>query len=302
MPQLWFWVIGHGVGMKRTLRLKSPAKVNLLLEILRKREDGYHDIGTVFQKVRLCDTIDFSLREEEGIVITTDRTGLPVGRDNLVHKAASAFFSRSGYRGGIKVHIAKKIPLGAGLGGGSSNAATTLKALNRLLDGGLSAGEMAAMGARIGADVPFFLADWGSALARGIGERLRRVTLPELWFVLIYPNFEVSTRWAYRNFDRNFELTKRSFRLKIQYLVTAEGVSRVLKNDLERVVSKKFHQIDQMKEILASAGALGSLMTGSGPTVFGIFDREEEASRAYRMIRRRITENGWIALKTDSLS
>ncbi len=287
--------------MKKTLRLKSPAKVNLLLEILRKREDGYHEIRTVFQKVRLSDTIDFSLRGEEGIVITTDRPGLPVGRDNLIHKAASAFFSRSGYRGGMTAHIAKRIPLGAGLGGGSSNAATTLKALNRLLDGGLSAGEMAAMGARIGADVPFFINDWGSALATGIGERLRRIDLPELWFVLIYPNFEVSTRWAYQNFDRLFRLTKRPFRLKIQYLVTPGGVSRVLKNDLEHVVSKKFHEIDQMKEILASAGALGSLMTGSGPTVFGVFPEEGEASRAYRMIRRKIAKNDWIALKTRSL-
>lgn len=283
--------------MKRTLRLKSPAKVNLLLEILNKREDGYHEIRTVFQKIRLCDTIDFSLKEEEGIVITTDRPGLSVGRDNLVYKAARAFFSRSGYRGGIDVHISKRIPLGAGLGGGSSNAATTLKALNHLLDGGLSAKEMAAMGARIGADVPFFLAGWGSALATGIGERLRGIDLPKLWFVLIYPNFEVSTRWAYQN----FKLTKRSFRLRIQCLDTPGDVLRILKNDLEQVVSKRFPEIDQMKEILSSAGALGSLMTGSGPTVLGFFAEEGEASRAYRRICRRIRNKGWIPLKTHSL-
>ena len=287
--------------MKRTLQLKSPAKVNLRLEILRKREDGYHEIRTVFQKIRLSDTIDFSLREEEEIVVTTDQPGLPVGRNNLVHRAASAFFSRCGYRGGINIHIAKRIPLGAGLGGGSSNAATTLKALDRLLDVGLSGRELAAMGARIGADVPFFLADRGSALATGIGERLGRIDLPELWFVLIYPNFEISTRWAYQNFDEHFQLTKRPFRLKIQSLVTPEDVSRILKNDLERAVSKKFHQIEEMKENLASAGALGSLMTGSGPTVFGIFAEEGEASRVHRRILRTVKKNGWIALKTRSL-
>jgi 4-diphosphocytidyl-2-C-methyl-D-erythritol kinase len=156
---------------------------------------------------------------------------------------------------------------------------------------------MLAMGTGIGADVPFFLMERGCALATGIGERLEKIGLPELWFVLIYPNFEVSTRWAYQNFG----LTNRAFQLKIQCLVTPEEVCGVLMNDLEGVVSKRFPQIDQMKEILISAGALGSLMTGSGPTVFGVFAEEGQASRAYNEIGNRVKDNGWIALKAHSL-
>jgi 4-diphosphocytidyl-2-C-methyl-D-erythritol kinase len=284
--------------MKKTLRLKSPAKVNLRLEIVKKREDGYHEIRTLFQKMDLCDTIHFSLGREEGISITTSQPLLPVDRRNLVYRASQAIFSRLSYQGGVAVHIDKKIPLGAGLGGGSSNAATTLQALNQLLGGRLSLEEMMAMAVRIGADVPFFLMEGGSALATGIGERLEKVELPTLWFILIYPNFEVSTAWAYQN----IRLTKETVHLKIQeFLSTPDKITRILKNDLEQVVSGKFPQIDQMKDILTSAGAIGSLMTGSGPTVFGIFPEKGEALRAYRDINKRVRANGWIALKARSL-
>ena len=279
------------------LELESPAKVNLRLEIVKKREDGYHEIRTVFQKIDLCDRIRFSLRREKGILITTNQAGLPVDQRNLIYRAAKSVFERLGIDGGVAVHLDKKIPIGAGLGGGSSNAATTLKALNELLEAGFSREEMVAMGTGIGADVPFFLMERGCALATGIGERLEKIGLPELWFVLIYPNFEVSTRWAYQNFG----LTNRAFQLKIQCLVTPEEVCGVLMNDLEGVVSKRFPQIDQMKEILISAGALGSLMTGSGPTVFGVFAEEGQASRAYNEIGNRVKDNGWIALKAHSL-
>ena len=122
--------------MRSTLQLESPAKVNLRLEILKKREDGYHEIRTVFQKISLHDTIRFSLKKEKGISITTNQSALPVGRSNLAYQAAEVILSRSSYRGGVSIHIDKKIPLGAGLGGGSSNAATTLKALNDLLGSG----------------------------------------------------------------------------------------------------------------------------------------------------------------------
>ena len=135
-------------------------------------------------------------------------------------------------------------------------------------------------------------------MATGIGERLEKVELPTLWFILIYPNFEVSTAWAYQN----IRLTKETVHLKIQeFLSTPDKITRILKNDLEQVVSGKFPQIDQMKDILTSAGAIGSLMTGSGPTVFGIFPEKGEALRAYRDINKRVRANGWIALKARSL-
>jgi len=284
--------------MKKTLNLPSPAKVNLRLEILKKREDGYHEIRTLFQKIHLCDHIQLSLKEEKGIQITTNHSQLPVDQRNLVFRASQILLNRSGRQGGISIHIDKRIPLGAGLGGGSSNAAATLKGLNELLEMGLSCKEMMAMGLQIGADVPFFFLE-GAALATGIGERLKRVVLPQLWYVLIYPNFEVSTRWAYQN----VRLTKRKFRLKIQeFLTTPEGISGILLNDLEEVVLRKFPQIDLMKKILISEGALGSLMTGSGPTVFGIFPEREDAIRAYRKIKRRKEAKGWAILRTHSLT
>lgn len=281
----------------RTLRLPSPAKVNLRLEILKKREDGYHEIRTVFQKISLHDAIHFSLTKERGISITTNQPNLPVGKRNLAYRAAETILNQSDYRGGISIHIDKRIPLGAGLGGGSSNAATTMKALNQLLEMGFSQKEMMSMGVQIGADVPFFFLEKG-AIATGIGEQLRGVELPVLWYVLIYPNFEVSTRWAYQN----LRLTKKKFRLKIQeFLTTPKRISKILMNDLEDMVSKKFPQIDLMKKILFSAGALGSLMTGSGPTVFGIFLDKGDASTAYKKIKNRIRDKGWIVLKAHSL-
>jgi 4-diphosphocytidyl-2-C-methyl-D-erythritol kinase len=283
--------------MKKTLNLLSPAKVNLRLEVLKRREDGYHEIRTLFQKIDLNDRILLSLKEEKGIQITTNHSGLPVDQGNLVFKASQVLIRRSGYPGGISIHIDKRIPLGAGLGGGSSNAAVTLKGLNELLGMGLSCEEMKAMGLQVGADVPFFFLE-GAAMGTGIGERLKEVLLPPLWYVLIYPNFEVSTRWAYQN----VRLTKKKYRLKIQeFLTTPEGISRILLNDLEEVVSRTFPQIDLMKKILISEGALGSLMTGSGPTVFGIFPEREDAVRAYRKVKRRKEARGWTILRARSL-
>jgi len=284
--------------MIKALRLKSPAKVNLRLEILRRREDGYHELRTVLQKISLNDTLSVSLKNEKGISITTDHPDLPLGRRNLVYRAAQMILKKSEYRGGLHIDIRKEIPLGAGLGGGSSNAASTLKALNQLLEIGLPTKELMEIGLGIGADVPFFFLE-GSAIGSGIGERLKKIELPGLWYVLIYPNFEVSTRWAYQNFI----LTKRQFRFKFhKFLETPEGISHILMNDLEEVVSKEYPQIEVMKKMLYSAGALGSLMTGSGPTVFGIFSEKGDASKAYQEVRRRVRDKGWTVLMAQSLT
>jgi len=284
--------------MIKALRVKSPAKVNLRLEILRRREDGYHELRTVLQKISLNDTLSVSLKNEKGISITTDHPDLALGRRNLVYRAAQMILKKSEYRGGLHIDIRKEIPLGAGLGGGSSKAASTLKALNQLLEIGLPTKELMEIGLGIGADVPFFFLE-GSAIGSGIGERLKKIELPGLWYVLIYPNFEVSTRWAYQNFI----LTKRQFHFKFhKFLETPEGISHLLMNDLEEVVSKEYPQIEVMKKMLYSAGALGSLMTGSGPTVFGIFSEKGDASKAYQKVRRMVREKGWTVLMAQSLT
>jgi 4-diphosphocytidyl-2-C-methyl-D-erythritol kinase len=278
--------------------IESPAKINLRLEILKKRKDGYHELRTVFQKIDLHDTIHFSLKEEMGISIVTDHPDLPVGKSNLVYRAAQSILERSDYRGGVHIEIEKRIPLGAGLGGGSSNAAATLKALNQLLKVDLSQKDLIKMGLRIGADVPFFFLE-GAAIGSGIGERLKEIELPDLWYVLIYPNFQVSTRWAYQN----FVLTKRRFHINLQrFLRTSEGIPHILQNDLEEVVSRHHPQIAIMKKLLLDTGALGALMTGSGPTVFGIFSEEEGGLAAYRRVKKMVRGKGWIVLNAQGIA
>lgn len=280
------------------LRLESPAKINLRLEILRKREDGYHELRTIFQKISLFDQLLFTLKKEKGISITTDQPRLPVGKKNLVYRAAQLMIERTGFQGGIHIQIEKNIPLGAGLGGGSSNAATTLKALNHLFEANLSKEELMGMGQEVGADVPFFFLK-GAAIGSGIGEKLKEVRLPNLWYILIYPNFEVSTAWAYRN----YVLTNRKFQINLHQLPkTPKEVSKILWNDLEEVVSRKFPQILRMKEVLYDVGAQGALMTGSGPTVFGIFSGEGGAKEAFKKVKQIAKGKGWLVLNAHNIS
>jgi 4-diphosphocytidyl-2-C-methyl-D-erythritol kinase len=284
--------------MKKQLRLESPAKINLRLEILKKRKDGYHELKTILQKIDLHDTIHLSLKKKIGITITTDHPDLPVGKDNLVYQAAQSMLKRADHPGGVHIEIRKRIPLGAGLGGGSSNSAATLKALNQLLRTNLPEKELMAMGLRIGADVPFFFLR-GAAIGSGIGERLKEIELPSLWYVLIYPNFQVSTRWAYQS----FVLTKVRFHINLQRLLrTPKGISRILRNDLEEVVSRKYPEIAMMKKLLLDAGARGALMTGSGPTVFGVFPEEEVALTACRKVKNMVNGKGWIVLNAHNIS
>jgi 4-diphosphocytidyl-2-C-methyl-D-erythritol kinase len=283
--------------MTDTIHLESPAKVNLRLEILKKREDGYHELRTILQKINLHDLLHFSLKKERGISIKTNHPNLPVGKRNLVYQAVQSILKKSDYKKGVLIEIEKRIPLGAGLGGGSSNTATTLKAMNQLLKINLPKKELMRMGLEIGADVPFFFLE-GAAIASGIGERLKKIELPGLWFVLIYPNFEVSTRWAYQNFI----LTKRRFHFNLHGLLrTPKEISNLLWNDLEGVVSREYPQIGVMKKMLYSAGALGALMTGSGPTVFGVFSEEGGASEAYKKVKKMVRGRGWSVLNAYSI-
>lgn len=284
--------------MVNKIKLKSPAKVNLTLEILGKRDDGYHEIKTLLQKINIYDTLQFSLENGSGIFIETNHPRLPKGKENLVYKAAELIFRRYKLKVGLKVKIKKIIPIGSGLGGGSSNAATTLKALNLLLGLDISKKTLRNMGREIGADVPFFLHE-GSAIGSGIGDRVKGVSLPHLWYILIYPNFEVSTEWAYKN----FLLTKSHFHLKLHTsLNDIYRISSILKNDLEKVVSKRYPEIEEMKQILISNGALGASMTGSGPTVFGIFNGRRETDKALEKIEKLIKEKGWTIFKAHGIN
>lgn len=276
--------------MKRTLKLLSPAKVNLRLDVLGKREDGYHEIESIMTRVSLYDEVFLSIEDGEGLEVTC--TGqAPSGEENIAYKAATAILDRSSSKVIVRIEIKKNIPVAAGLGGGSSNAATVLLGLNRMLDIGLSKNELMKIGARLGADIPFFIFE-RPAIARGIGERLEEINLPKLWFVLVNPNIPLSTADVYRGMNIKFGLTKEGFGINMpNFNNGVKGVSRILHNDLEGVALGMHPEIGFVKDTVRSAGAIGTLMSGSGATVFGLFESREEAHAAFASLSNR--PEGW---------
>jgi 4-diphosphocytidyl-2-C-methyl-D-erythritol kinase len=260
---------------------RSPAKVNLILKVLRRREDGYHDIASLMQKVSLADEMEFAPRKE-GVALACPGSDLPTGDGNLVVRAARALFAEAGFTGGADITLHKRIPTAAGLGGGSSNAATTLIVLNDLFRFGFDRDRLIRIGARIGADVPFFIYG-SSAWAFGIGEILEpAATPPGMWLVLVNPGFEVPTKWVYQSL--NLPLTKTAIQYSIPTFSGVRELAAVLSNDLEAVTVARYPQLDELKGFLLRQGALGSLMSGSGPTVFGLFESEPDAVRAERAL------------------
>ena len=272
--------------------LLSPAKVNLRLEVLKKRGNGYHEIRTILQRISLYDKLRISLKEEQGISVITDSPRPPVDEGNLAYRAASSLLEEAAAGVGIEIYIQKEIPISSGLGGGSSNAASTLMGLNRILKLNFSKDRLMGIGARIGADIPFFILE-KTAMATGIGEKLEPVEIrPSIWLVLVNPGWEVSTRWAYER--SNFRLTKRPIHIKLSAFFNDIGhVARILHNDLESVTIAAYPEIDGIKGELLSQGAVGSLMTGSGPTVFGLFPHKRRAENAYRELNAKYGERRW---------
>ncbi len=263
-----------------SLKLLSPAKVNLRLEVLGKRDDGYHEIRTVMQRVSLYDEVELSLTHK-GITLDCDSREVPRGRANIAYRAAELFLEKIGIKTGVEIFIRKRIPLAAGLGGGSSNAAAVLMGLRDLLKIRITDRELLGRSITLGADVPFFIFK-GPALAEGIGEKLTKITLPaRMWFLLIHPGGEISTEWAYQNV--NLKLTEARNEIKIKkFYKDIDKVAELLLNDLERAAIKKFPRIQDIKEKLSKLKARGALMSGSGPTVFGLFEDEAAAARAQK--------------------
>lgn len=275
----------------------SPAKINLHLRVLGKRRDGYHDIATLLHPISLYDEMIFR-QADHGITIRCPDSSIPENEDNLVYKAADALLSQASCSSGIHITITKRIPVGAGLGGGSSNAATTLTTINDLMGFHYTREELMQIGANIGADIPFFI--FGkSAWAFGIGDQLQAIEyIPLLWFVLINPGFEVSTRMIYENF--NLRLTKQAVKYTCPALYTVEELIKGLHNDLEMVTLGLYPELQYIKNYLMQNGALGSLMSGSGPTVAGIFTEEKEALKAKEAIES-IREKNWSVVVAHSL-
>ena len=282
----------------RCLALQASAKVNLALEVLGKRPDGYHEIATVMQAVDLFDRLMFETAPT--ISLEADDPALPRGEENLVVRAAMLLQQASGARAGVKIRLRKRIPVAAGLGGGSSDAAATLWALNRLWRLRWTSARLADLAMRLGMDVPFFLAG-GPALATGRGERIKR--LPAIGgyaLVLVNPRVSLSTREVYERVPAGWQAEPSGTRRLVEALKT-RNVARVaaaVTNNLEAFVIRTLPAVGRMKAALLAAGALGAAMSGSGPTVFGLARSLDHA----RQIRRRVNRGEWTcwAVRTHS--
>ena len=264
------------------LKFKTPAKVNLGLHVHGKREDGFHELETIFQMVSLFDDVELELLSS-GIKLDCDTPGIPTDDTNLVCKAALLLRKSYQVEGkGVSIRLKKKIPFGAGLGGGSGNAAGVLMGLNRLWDLNIEREKLFTLAAELGSDVPFFLTS-PCALGKGRGERLKVLEpCSKFQVLLVFPGFPIATSWVYQNL--RLKLTKRPNNISILRknlsLSDITSLGSQLYNDLESVVIQKFPEVKVVKDELWAWGALGVLLSGSGSTVFGIFDDPEKAQVA----------------------
>lgn len=256
--------------------------MNLRLKVTGRRPDGYHELVSLMVPVDICDVLEFQVIPEK-VELAWEGLPVPADENNLVLRAAEAFFGRSGLKGGVFARVTKNIPVAAGMGGGSSDAAATLLSLNHLWSSPLTLKTLKELALQLGADVPFFLVPRPS-IARGVGEVLEPVERwPEFWYLIVTPRFQVSTAWVYGNL--RLGLTSDEYvRIKDQLGKECLVISQFLENDLESVTSAKFPILERIKKTLLEAGAEGALMTGSGPSVFGVFGSKKQAERAREKI------------------
>lgn len=271
------------------IEIKARAKINLTLDILGKRPDGYHEVEMVMQAIELHDIVTLE-EKSTGIEVTTDHPSLVSEQDNIAYKSAWLLKDEFGIDKGIKIHIHKNIPVAAGLAGGSTDAAAVLKGLNRLWDLELGEEQLAARGAMIGSDVPFCLRG-GTALAQGRGELLSYLPdAPELWLVLAKPALEVSTAEVYRYYEP-LKVSKRpDTTAMIRSLRERDsgGILENLVNVLESVTLDRYPVVLELKNALEKAGVRHALMSGSGPTVFGIVREHQEAQEIARRLKETV--------------
>lgn len=275
------------------MKLKAPAKINLFLKILRRRADGYHDLFMLMEKLNLCDTI--TLEKTKGSVeLARSLQGVPLEK-NLCFKAASLLKKAAKTEKGARITLEKHIPMGGGLGGGSSDAAAVLKGLNELWGLDWPLNRLAEIGVKIGADVPFFLYE-GPAFVEGIGDKITPLKrLPNLPIILINPGIHLSTPWAYQAWDEgNTSVVRKGggnqLTQKNQSVRSGCDFGNViagLANDFEPVVFSKYPEMAEAKKALTKAGAAGALMSGSGSTLFGVFETEEVRNRAFEKLKGR---------------
>lgn len=272
----------------KEIRLKALAKINLGLDVVRKREDGYHEVRMIMQTIKLYDQIEIHRTDRPGIRVKTNLQYLPVNENNLVYKAARLLMEEFEIPQGVSIQLRKVIPVAAGMAGGSSDAAAVLVGINRMFGLGLTKQELMERGVRIGADVPYCVMR-GTALAEGIGEKLTQLApMPKCYVLIAKPGIHVSTKFVYTNLKAN----------ELEYHPDIDGqiaalrdgdlrrMASLMGNVLETVTIPAYPVIGEIKEQMMAQGAAGAMMSGSGPTVFGLFEDKERARAACEKLRR----------------
>ncbi|HPZ22159.1 MAG TPA: 4-(cytidine 5'-diphospho)-2-C-methyl-D-erythritol kinase [Bacillota bacterium] len=274
-----------------TLNLNAPAKINLSLDVLGRRDDGYHAVEMVMQTIGLCDTISLKSRTDGIIQVRCTHPQVPANEENIAYKAASLLKELSGNkRLGATIEIAKNIPAAAGLGGGSADAAAVLKGLNALWDLRLSPGELSRAGLQLGADVPYCLMG-GTALARGIGEMLTPLPPPpSFWVVLLKPKAGVSTADVYKRYNEALVRRRPNNEALVAALAAGseENISKAMANVLESVTFSLLPILGHLKQQALEYGAFASQMTGSGPTIFALASDSRRAAAIYNGLKNQV--------------
>lgn len=275
------------MGSNNDISLKALAKINLGLDVVRRREDGYHEVRMIMQTIQLYDRLDIKRTQEPGIQIQTNLSFLPVNENNLIYKAAKLLMDEFSITDGVSVKLDKRIPVAAGMAGGSTDAAAMLIGVNRLFSLGLTKRQLMERGVQIGADVPYCIMR-GAALAEGIGEALSPLPPMVKCPVLVAkPSISVSTKFVYQN----LKLDDTTIHPDIDRLIddikakNLHDIAAHMGNVLETVTIPNYPVIDEIKKHMLSNGAVGAMMSGSGPTVFGLFDDEDTAKKAYKAMR-----------------
>jgi 4-diphosphocytidyl-2-C-methyl-D-erythritol kinase len=266
---------------------KAPAKINLMLDVLHKRPDGFHEVEMVMSMIDLADRLEMSEQKRDTIIITSQAGYIPLDEKNLAFQAARLIKERYDVKQGVHIHLDKKIPVAAGLAGGSSDAAATLRGLNRLWGLGIPQEELLALGAELGSDVPFCVTG-GTALATGRGEVLTPIpNPPQCWVIVAKPPINVSTAEVYGRL-RSEQIQRHPSAERMVEALTQGSFQQMcqsLGNVLEEVTLKMHPEVQQLKEGMLKLGADGALMSGSGPTVFGLVSKESKVARIYNGLR-----------------
>ncbi|MDO5291201.1 MAG: 4-(cytidine 5'-diphospho)-2-C-methyl-D-erythritol kinase [bacterium] len=270
-----------------SIKLKAMAKINLGLDVVGRRPNGYHDVRMIMQSIYLYDNLTLTKVNNNRITIKTNLPYLPTNENNLVYKAAKLLFDEFHIEGGLAINLDKHIPVAAGLAGGSSDAAATLIGVNKLFRLGLTKNELMERGVTLGADIPFCIMR-GTALSEGIGEVLTPIPpLPNCHIIIAKPDLSVSTKFVYEH----LKLDHTTYHPDIDGIVDSlkdrnlSDVASKIGNTLEEVTVPSYPVIDKIKQFLINEGALNSLMSGSGPTVYGIFNNKETARRAEQKLK-----------------